>query len=123
MDGNTFWVVAQGKMIDGQKQRYEHAVNGTSINLDDPPLKDTYPLSPNYWAILRFRADNPGMWNFHCHYFFHNMMGLQMVFNVAPDRQMRPPDAWFNTFNMGNTLCESDTSDPIGDAPKPNESR
>ena len=92
-----------------RQQPYEDAVGGAAqanLNLVNAPIKDTYPLSPNYWAILRFRANNPGMWNFHCHYFFHNLLGLQMVFNVAADRQMRPPDEWFKPFNMDSTLCE-----------------
>lgn len=37
-------------------------------------------------AVLRFRADNPGIWFFHCHMEWHAHSGLAVTFIVAPDR-------------------------------------
>ena len=32
------------------------------------------------WTALRFIADNPGVWPFHCHITWHFVMGMQIVF-------------------------------------------
>lgn len=36
-----------------------------------PPYKDTCILPYPGYVRLRFRADNPGFWLFHCHYDWH----------------------------------------------------
>ena len=33
----------------------------------NPMRRDTVQVKPNGFVILRFRADNPGIWLFHCH--------------------------------------------------------
>ena len=109
--GHNFWVVGNGKLTArGRKQRYED-LPAHALNVEDPPLKDTWPLAPNHWSVLRFVATNPGMWNFHCHFFLHNQFGLQLVFNVAPERQLRPPKWWFDAFNFGGVLCDPGEAD------------
>lgn len=40
-------------------------------NLQSAPLKDTIIIPDGGYAILRFEADNPGWWFFHCHLEFH----------------------------------------------------
>lgn len=44
------------------------------------------PISPDDlgYAVIRFRADNPGVWAFHCHIDLHSMSGMMMLFTVAP---------------------------------------
>jgi L-ascorbate oxidase len=42
------------------------------------------PGSPCGWRLLRFRADNPGLWNMHCHIAAHMHMGMQVFFLEAP---------------------------------------
>ncbi len=42
-----------------------------------------YP--PGGSAYLRFRADNPGAWFFHCHIDPHLVSGLASIFIEAPD--------------------------------------
>jgi hypothetical protein len=46
--------------------------------------------------VLRFVADNPGMWHFHCHLIFHMIQGLQAVFNVGVEHQPEPPQSWYD---------------------------
>jgi hypothetical protein len=36
-------------------------------NLKNPPLKDTVHLPANGYTIIRFFANNPGVWPLHCH--------------------------------------------------------
>jgi laccase len=36
-------------------------------NFDRPIMKDTIAVPTSGYAIIRFIADNPGLWFFHCH--------------------------------------------------------
>ena len=64
-------------------------------NLVDPPLLDTALITTRTYLKLRFVADNPGMWPFHCHLLVHLAEGLQVVFNVAQAEQLEPPASWW----------------------------
>ncbi|KAI8324574.1 hypothetical protein GQ54DRAFT_331640 [Martensiomyces pterosporus] len=50
-----------------------------------PPRRDTVMVTFGEYTIIRFRADNPGVWHFHCHIDTHMSMGLNMIFVEAPD--------------------------------------
>ncbi|KAF8854167.1 hypothetical protein BDZ45DRAFT_716300 [Acephala macrosclerotiorum] len=52
-------------------------------NLIDPPLKDTVHIPRRGYVILRIRADNPGLWFFHCHILWHAGTGMAMGFHVV----------------------------------------
>ncbi|KAK4144293.1 multicopper oxidase [Dichotomopilus funicola] len=51
-----------------------------------PPMRDTVAVMPHSYAVLRFRANNPGVWLFHCHIEWHVEMGLTATVIEAPDR-------------------------------------
>ena len=57
------------------------------------------------YAILCFVADNPGMWHFHCHLIVHMRVGIQMVFNVAEERQPSPPASYFAAQSYDGAMC------------------
>ncbi|KAJ1903025.1 ferroxidase fet3 [Coemansia sp. S100] len=50
-----------------------------------PARRDTVTIPSMEYVILRFRADNPGTWLFHCHIEWHIEGGLNMVIIEAPD--------------------------------------
>ncbi|CAN6614071.1 iron transport multicopper oxidase Fet3p [Trichomonascus vanleenenianus] len=50
-----------------------------------PIRRDVAYVRPNGYYVLRFRADNPGVWFFHCHIEWHMDQGLAMTFIEAPD--------------------------------------
>lgn len=52
-------------------------------NLIDPPSKDTVHIPRRGYVILRIRADNPGLWFFHCHVLWHAETGMAMGFAVT----------------------------------------
>ena len=99
LHGYRFWVVAHGQLP------YHPADRPPVYNLDDPPLKDTLGIRTGDYAILRFVADNPGMWHFHCHLVVHMAIGLQMVFNVAEERQEPPPASYFDAQTYDGAMC------------------
>ncbi|GKD92361.1 L-ascorbate oxidase, partial [Tanacetum coccineum] len=49
-------------------------------NLVNLIKKNTVPLHPFGWTALRFVADNPGVWAFHCHVEAHFFLGMGVVF-------------------------------------------
>ena len=49
-----------------------------------PMRRDTLVVHPNGFAVLRFRADNPGIWLFHCHIEWHLLSGLMATLVEAP---------------------------------------
>ncbi|XP_015973554.1 L-ascorbate oxidase-like [Arachis duranensis] len=74
LHGHDFWVLGYG---DGKfKQGYDEK----NFNLKNPPLKNTAAVFPYGWTALRFRANNPGVWFFHCHIEAHLHMGMGVIF-------------------------------------------
>ncbi|KAF2671312.1 hypothetical protein BT63DRAFT_423525 [Microthyrium microscopicum] len=51
-----------------------------------PVRRDSVMLQDYSYAVLRFRADNPGVWMFHCHIELHVNSGLMSTFIEAPER-------------------------------------
>ncbi|KAK3489749.1 Cupredoxin [Neurospora crassa] len=49
-----------------------------------PMRRDTLVVEPNGNAVIRFQADNPGVWLFHCHIEWHMISGLAVTFIEAP---------------------------------------
>ena len=52
-------------------------------NLINPPQKDTIPVPDAGFVVLRFKADNPGFWFVHCHYAWHNHIGMGFILQVS----------------------------------------
>ena len=42
-------------------------------------------MKDNSWAVIRFKADNPGVWLLHCHIEFHVTSGFQVTIVEAPE--------------------------------------
>ncbi|KAJ2160101.1 ferroxidase fet3 [Coemansia sp. RSA 552] len=49
-----------------------------------PMRRDTVTIPSMEYVVLRFRADNPGAWLFHCHIEWHMEGGLSMLIIEAP---------------------------------------
>ncbi|KAK9230653.1 hypothetical protein WN944_023625 [Citrus x changshan-huyou] len=58
---------------------------------------ETHPwhLHPHGWTELRFRADNPGAWTFHCHIESHFYVGMGVVFAEGIERLGALPSSIF----------------------------
>ncbi|SCV72247.1 BQ2448_4941 [Microbotryum intermedium] len=81
LHGNKFWIVGSGN------GRYQNQ----TLNSANPLYRDTTLLSAYTWTVLRFIADNPGMWIFHCHLSWHMAAGLAMQWLVQPSQIPSPP--------------------------------
>lgn len=59
---------------------------GTTSPPAHPASKDTVHIQGDSYAVLRFTADNPGVWLFHCHIEWHVEMGLTATIIEGPDQ-------------------------------------
>ncbi|KAK0649983.1 Cupredoxin [Cercophora newfieldiana] len=74
--GHHFQVCARGETKAGVAKDYE---------CDDEPMeRDTVTIEAGSYAVLRFKADNPGVWLFHCHIEWHVPLGLSATIIEDP---------------------------------------
>ncbi|GJN28502.1 hypothetical protein PR202_gb16635 [Eleusine coracana subsp. coracana] len=90
--GYDFYILAEGF------GNFDAAADTAKFNLDDPPMRNTVAVPVNGWAVVRFVADNPGVWLMHCHLDVHITWGLAMAFlvedgvGVLQSLEAPPPD-------------------------------
>lgn len=89
LHGYKFWVLKHGKGY--APQPYSTPSLYEDIDLANPLRRDTATLEPYGWMLIRFVADNPGAWAFHCHIGWHNEAGLGMVFATRVDEIQNVP--------------------------------
>lgn len=85
MHGHEFQVIQRSQAYDDDSP--------TAFDPDNhdpfpavPMRRDTAHVRPNGNMVLRFRADNPGVWFFHCHIEWHLEQGLALLLVEAPDK-------------------------------------
>ncbi|XP_076755829.1 uncharacterized protein LOC143426333 [Xylocopa sonorina] len=74
------------------QQHTERLQNGGYHN---PPGKDTAKIPMGGWVILRFKANNPGWWLFHCHFAWHHITGMELVVRVGEFYDLPPEPRGF----------------------------
>ncbi|KAL1948428.1 hypothetical protein VTO73DRAFT_12503 [Trametes versicolor] len=79
LHGHKFWIVGTGA------GRYQHQ----ALDNKAPMLRDTLVIPAYTYTILRFVADNPGFWAFHCHIQWHMAAGLLFQVNVLPSESAK----------------------------------
>ncbi|KAD3066377.1 hypothetical protein R6Q59_019446 [Mikania micrantha] len=93
LHGFNFYVLAQGF------GNYDPTNDPRKFNLVNPQERNTLGVPVGGWAVVRFRANNPGMWFIHCHLEVHLPWGLGTVFLVenggTPESTLPPPPADF----------------------------
>ncbi|XVF61682.1 hypothetical protein PTKIN_Ptkin08bG0150400 [Pterospermum kingtungense] len=87
LHGHDFWVLGYG---EGKFDMYN---DSKKYNLANPIMKNTVPVHPYGWTALRFKADNPGAWAFHCHIESHFYMGMGVVFAEGIDKVGKLPSS------------------------------
>ncbi|KAL7628086.1 hypothetical protein AAE478_002283 [Parahypoxylon ruwenzoriense] len=76
--GHTFQVVGWGKGAFGS------ADSGTTWNLENPMRRDTVTVPAFNHVVIRFAADNPGLWALHCHVAWHIEGGMFLSIAERP---------------------------------------
>ncbi|XP_042495832.1 L-ascorbate oxidase-like [Macadamia integrifolia] len=85
LHGHDFWVLSYGK------GKFDSVNDPKKYNLVNPIKKNTVPLHSYGWTALRFRANNPGVWAFHCHIEPHFYMGMGVVFEEGVEKVGKLP--------------------------------
>ncbi|KAM0053781.1 putative laccase [Helianthus debilis subsp. tardiflorus] len=93
LHGFNFYVLAQGF------GNYDPANDTRKFNMVNPQERNTLGVPVGGWAVIRFRANNPGVWFIHCHLEVHLPWGLGTAFLVenggTPESTLPPPPADF----------------------------
>ena len=79
LHGHQFWILASGSAGGFDWGSYD------KLNTTNPMRRDTMTIDAYGWALIRFKADNPGLWAFHCHISWHMEAGLLMQFQSRND--------------------------------------
>ncbi|KAF0550233.1 multicopper oxidase [Gigaspora margarita] len=88
LHGHTFWVLGSGPV--------DTKADFSKLNIFDPIKRDTTTIPPLGWILIRFEANNPGIWAFHCHIELHVEAGLVARVIELPHelRKLKPPDSY-----------------------------
>ena len=63
-----------------------------SMSLDTQTIrKDTVMVPAGGYVVINFKSDNPGHWFLHCHIEVHQLEGMAVIINEAPDKQKDLP--------------------------------
>ncbi|KAJ3573559.1 hypothetical protein NPX13_g4657 [Xylaria arbuscula] len=123
LHGTKMWVLGQGH---GYFPGYEalgfqpdgkgllDSANTTMIR--NPLKRDTITAEGYGWVLLRFVADNPGAWLFHCHVIWHSEagMGMQFISRLDDLRDMQVPEE-------ARSLCDAPEEELRKGAPPKDE--
>ncbi|KAI4867478.1 putative multicopper oxidase [Hypoxylon rubiginosum] len=103
LHGHTFQVVGWGKGYFGSSSS-DTTNTTTKWNLANPMRRDTVTVPAFSHVVLRFAADNPGVWALHCHVAWHVEGGMflslaerpsdlvELVNKMDPDTRRRSQD-------------------------------
>lgn len=86
LHGHKVWVLGQGKGPFHGYQSLHLEPEGRGLlpghehALDNLIRRDVATVEGFGWLALRFVADNPGVWAFHCHLMWHGEAGMVMQF-------------------------------------------
>ncbi|ORZ13984.1 Cupredoxin [Absidia repens] len=110
LHGHTFYMAGRGNGTwTGDRSSTEWSSN--------PMSRDTILIPAEQYVIIRFRADNPGPWFFHCHIDWHLESGLAATFIVAPDvaqQRMTLPQAFKDVCIAGGNPSEGNAAGKEG---------
>ncbi|KAI2609436.1 putative multicopper oxidase [Hypoxylon fragiforme] len=80
LHGHTFQIVAWGPGLFGDSSN----TTRTTWHLTNPMRRDTVTIPPFSHVVIRFPADNPGLWALHCHVAWHIEGGMFLSLAELP---------------------------------------
>jgi hypothetical protein len=89
LHGHSFYVLssyrAEGRDGWGSYNPFDPGAKlPNPLNLRNPVRRDTVSVPRRGHVVLRFTADNPGLWMLHCHMMVHLGRGMATGFHVGP---------------------------------------
>ncbi|KAH6658450.1 multicopper oxidase [Truncatella angustata] len=77
LHGHDFLILAQGSGT--------YSSDSVTLNMDNPPRRDTAMLPSAGYLVIAFKTDNPGAWLMHCHIGWHTSEGFALQFVERQD--------------------------------------
>ncbi|KAL4713687.1 hypothetical protein ACJJTC_004218 [Scirpophaga incertulas] len=116
LHGHSFRVVGMRRLANETTIEEIKAFDEAGLlkrNLKNAPIKDTVTVPDGGYTVIRFKADNPGYWLFHCHIEFHVEVGMALVFKVGDHKDMSPIPRNFPTCSsyMPDNMLENETTE------------
>ncbi|RCK65257.1 Iron transport multicopper oxidase FET3 [Candida viswanathii] len=85
MHGHIFQLISRFNSEDEDNPLFFDPENPEYTKYPEyPMMRDTVEVQPNGFIVLRFRANNPGVWFFHCHVDWHLEQGLALLLVENP---------------------------------------
>lgn len=91
LHGHAFQVIYRGEDYTDEDEPVPYNAEEDDHFPDYPMMRDTVYVRPQSSFVLRFKADNPGVWYFHCHIEWHLSQGLALVLVEAPEEIQNDP--------------------------------
>jgi iron transport multicopper oxidase len=102
LHGHNFQAIARS---DEDAGTFDSTNSTQTVYPPVPMRRDTFVLRPSGYMVLRFKADNPGVWLFHCHIEWHIDQGLVATMVEAPldiQKSLTIPQNHFDACDVGN---------------------
>ncbi|CUM68340.1 uncharacterized protein PRCAT00006062001 [Priceomyces carsonii] len=113
LHGHNFQVISRSQEGTDDNDPIVYDPNNPDHNKfpEFPMIRDTVMVNPNGFIVLRFKANNPGVWFFHCHVDWHLEQGLAIVLIEAPTeiQNQKLPQNHLD-------ICEAGNMSSIGNA-------
>ncbi|XP_069675378.1 uncharacterized protein [Periplaneta americana] len=100
LHGYDFYVMALDQYRNGEtldsvvaNLKYRYRDWRTQV----PARKDSIAVPSNGYAVIRFKANNPGLWFLHCHFMYHLATGMAIVLQVGEAHDWPPVPPNFPT--------------------------
>lgn len=84
LHGHVFQVVERGPDMTDSDGPVNYDPQSHAAVPSVPMKRDTLYVRPQSYFRIRFKADNPGIWYFHCHIEWHLVQGLAMILIEDP---------------------------------------
>ncbi|KGU25593.1 iron transport multicopper oxidase FET3 [Candida albicans P57055] len=85
LHGHVFQLIERHKEIPDTEDPVSYNVSDHAEWPEYPMSRDTVYVKPQSYIVMRFKADNPGVWFFHCHIEWHLDQGLAIVLIEDPE--------------------------------------
>lgn len=89
LHGHTFQLIERGAAVPDTMSPVSFNPDNHTAYPEYPMIRDTVYVNPQSYIVLRFKADNPGVWFFHCHIEWHLEQGLAVVLIEAPEEMQK----------------------------------
>lgn len=105
LHGHIFEVIERGPDYSEEASPIAYNESAPYTPRTNPAYRDTLYVRPQSYFVIRFKADNPGIWFFHCHIEWHLLQGLALTMVEDPvgirEKEIPLTDTWKQTCQAG----------------------